>query len=407
MSNKKGFSLIAAIFVLLIMVLFTLTVASFLSADAVVAAKNHNSLRAFYIASTGLEYYFKQMDDDDDWSTPPLGKTGVFKDGAFSITTTDESKNRLTFTVTGLYTVEGTTYRRALRPTIQRTAGGIGDILGDYVLYWGGNEGDGSYIANNATIIGDIYTGATLEIGSNVNISGDATSSGDITTGSGTTVDGTIETYIEPPFNPPSLETTYYDDQLAIAATYPLGNQTWTTKSLSGTIYINGNLTMDNNADINLTGVATVVVTGWVLVRNNADVGDGIHVTAGGMITIENNAVLGMSQVWYSSIGFDVGNNAEVGEVEVGEGTSFLTPGDINFGNNIEFYGFIFCEGNFTQTGNNFYFEGNMIVGGDIMVDNNSTLVLNPYLVDVDALEGVGGTEGEETIDMTGWDEVY
>ncbi|MFH1683392.1 MAG: pilus assembly PilX N-terminal domain-containing protein [Candidatus Margulisiibacteriota bacterium] len=409
MENKKGFTLVAAVFILLVMTLLAITTSTFVASDAVVAVKNYNSLDAFYIASSGMEYYMKQLDGDDNWSTPPAGKVKDFSGGTFIIETTNESRNRITFTSTGLVTVEGTTYSRVIRPTIQRTTGGLSDILSEYVVYWGGGgSGDGSTIDNNATIVGDIFINSDLTLGNNINITGDALSTGSIEVGSGTSVTGTIETGIEPPYPPPTLETTYYDGQIAVAATSSLESQIYDDTTFSNTTYVKGDVTFDLNANISVAGNAVIVATGKVTVKNNVIVGDNLTVIAGGIIDISNNAILGKSGVWYSSTAIIVGNNAEVSDVEVGEGTQFITPGDVTFGNNIEFYGFLYVGGDFIQTGNNFYFEGNMIIGGDINVDENTTLILNPDLVDPGDIEGLTGDEsGPETFEITEWEEVY
>ena len=409
MRNKAGFTLVAAIFILLVMTLLAVTTSTFISSDAVIAVKNYYSQDAFYIASSGMEFYLKQLDDDDDWSSPPTDKVKNFSGGEFVITPADGSKrNRITFTVAGLVTIEGVTYKRMIRPTIQRTTGGLGDILGEYVVYWGGEGGGDSTIGNNVTINGDIFVNGDLNIGNNGNVSGDVYATGEVNSGDGTDISGTTESDAEPPYDPPTLETTYYDIQIANAVGCGVGDTTWDNENIPGLTEIDGNLTVNQNKTISLTGVATVVVTGTVLIRNNARIGDNIRVIAGGLITIQNNVILGKNQLWYSTVGFDVGNNAEVGTVEVGEGTQFITPGNISFGNNIEYYGFIYCGGDIVQTGNNFYFEGNMIVGGDINVDNNTTLILNPDLVDPADIIGVGeGMEGEESFTVTRWEEVY
>ena len=65
MRNKKGFTLVAAIFILLVMTLLAVTTSTFISSDAVIAVKNYYSQDAFYVASSGMEYYLKQLDDDE------------------------------------------------------------------------------------------------------------------------------------------------------------------------------------------------------------------------------------------------------------------------------------------------------------------------------------------------------
>jgi hypothetical protein len=406
---KKGFTLIATVFIILVVTLLAITTSTLVSSDAVVAVKNYHSLDAFYIASTGVEYYLKQLEGDTDWTTPPTKESKAFSGGYFSITTTNESKNRITYISTGMVTIGATTYRRGIQSTIQRTGGGLSAILGEFVLYWGGGEGTGSTIGNNANITGDIYVGSDLDIGNNVDIDGDTYASGEVSTGTNFDSTGTVESGAEPPFETPTLETTFYDSQIAIAAGQPAGNWTFTNTTLvNQTKYVHGNVMVNNNGNIYVTGTATIVATGKVTLTNNVDVDDYLTVIAGGDIDIANNVNIGKHGLWYSSTYIELGNNAEVGEVNVGEGTQFITPGDIWFGNNADFYGFIYCGGDFVQTGNNFHFEGNMIVGGDIDIDNNATITLNPDLVDVADIIGVtAGEEGAQNIDLTGWDEVY
>ncbi|MBN2057498.1 MAG: hypothetical protein JW782_01705 [Candidatus Saganbacteria bacterium] len=407
---RSGFTLIAAVFIMLIMILLALTLATYISSDAMIASKNYFSQKAFYIASAGMEYYIKQLDDDSDWRTPPAEKSKDFGGGHFVITTTNESVNDIIFYVTGLYTVEGETYRRVIEPMILRSGGGLSAILSEYLVYWGGGSGMDSEIKNNAVIIGDIFLNTDLTISNNVVISGDAYSTSDIGIGTNVTITGTLEIGVELPSNPPTLDTTPYDNQIAIAAAYPAGNESYNSQAFTGTTYVNGDVTFNNNANITITGSATIVATGKVTVRQNVSFGDNLTIIAGGKVDIANNVDIGESGLWYSGTEIEVGNNAEVGEVGVGEGTVFITPGDIDFGNNIEYYGFIYCGGDFVQTGNNFYFEGNMIVGGGMVVDNNTTMQLNPDLFSIEDLVGIiggGGAGSLDNIDVTSWDEVY
>ncbi|MEE8638343.1 MAG: pilus assembly PilX N-terminal domain-containing protein [Candidatus Margulisiibacteriota bacterium] len=405
---KKGFTLIGAIFIVLVMTLLAITTSTFISSDAVIAVKNYHSQDAFYIASAGVEYYLKQLDGDADWSTPPSQETKSFSGGVLTITTTNEQRNRITFTVTGLVTSGATTYRRGIRSTIQRMGGGLGSIAEDYVLYMGGTgSGTGeTNIGNNVTINGSILVDSDVDIGNNTTISGDAQVSGDIT-GDTTGITGSAESGSTMPEEPPSLESTYYDNELATAATYsPADKEYAGGKTVSGTTYVNGNIVFKQNCTINVTGTATIVATGTILVRNNSTFGDYLHVIAGGLITMENNISIGKYGVWYSSVGFDVGNNEIVGDVGVGEGTAFLTPGDIDFGNNCSFDGFLYAGGTLSL-GNNTDFSGLIVAGYVEDIGENSTFDLNPDVIDWDGLVGFEGTEGQEETHLTDWDEVY
>lgn len=404
--NRKGQVLVAAIFVLVIVAFLGLIVTQMLSTESFTAVKNLHGTQALNVAEAGVRFTIAtSLAADSDWSNNVDFGPVALAPGSFTVRYLSKQTRRCSLEVTG--TVQGV--NRTIRTTLNKTAGGLSNILGEYVVYWGGSSGSGSTIGNNTTINGNVFVNSNLGVGNNVTISGDAQSTGVITTGSGTTIMGTEEEHVDPPYDPPTLETTYYDNLIATADTYPDTNVTWGNRTISGITYIDGNLTISQNSTINLTGVATVVVTGTVLVRNNATLDDNLYLIAGGAVTIENNVNLGKNQFWYSSVGFDVGNNAEVGDVTVGEGTVFMTPGDMDFGNNIEYYGFIYCGGDFTQTGNNFYFEGNIIVGGDIDVDNNCTLQINPDLVSPDELVGLssGTGGGDVELEIPDWDLVF
>jgi hypothetical protein len=407
--QRRGFTLVAAVFILMVMSLLAVTLSTFMASDSIVAVNNSRSLDAFYIASSGLEYYSRLLEDDTDWTTPPAGTNKVFSGGRFVITTSNATSNRITVTVTGLVTMGATTYSRTIQAMLVRTIGTLGGIRDDYVLYFGTDHPGTSHIANNAHIVGSFFSGGTTEVANNVSIAGNAQAAGNITFGTNKSVTGTIESHVTPPYALPTLETSSYDAQLAVAAGYSLANQTWsTTRTLSGTTYVHGNLTVNNNVHLHVTGNAKLVVTGTISFLNNVAVDDNLSLVAGGQVTMANNVDLGENGNLYSTVGFNLGNNADSGGVVTGEGTSIITPGNISFGNNVEWFGFAYAGNNFAQTGNNFYFQGNILVGGNVGVDNNATLIKKSYLVEQSELVGLGGAGGgSENYDIITWDEVY
>jgi hypothetical protein len=405
MKKRKGFTLIAAVFIILVVTLFAMAVTNYVSSESHIAIKNYQSLNAFYIANAGLQSYLKELGQDDDWFNPPAPETSLFSGGKFLVDTSDEEETRLTLTVTGLYTSEGTTYKRMLRCTVARISGW--EFADDYVLYWGGGGGGPTDIGNNVVIDGNIFANNDVDVGSGATISGDAYSTGDISGDTGG-ISGTAESDVATPEVNPEIDTTYYDNEIATAATYPPGDQDWTgTTTLSGTYYINGNGEFGNASVIDITGVSTIVATGTFLARNYSSIGDNLTVIADGLITIQNDVSIGANGIWYSSVGFDVGNTTTIGAVSIGSGTSFISPGDIDIGNNVDFSGLLFCEGTLTM-GNNMVFEGNIIAGYVDSIGNESSLTLNPDLVDPDAIVGLkSGLGTDEATDIETWDEVY
>ncbi len=408
LSGRRGFTLIAAVFIVLVLVLLAVTISTFVSSDEVIAVKNFFSQRAFYIAGSGVDFYLKELDGDSDWSTPPSEKVRIFSDGVFVITTTDETKNRITFTSTSYLLVNFVSYRRAIRLTVQRTGGGMGLIAGEFAFYVGGaGVGGETNIGNNVDINGSILLDTDIDLGENSLISGDVYADGDIT-GDTSGITGSWESDYEMPEDIPTLETTYFDNQIAVAETYPSGNRSYDgVQNLSGAYFINGDVTFRSNAVINVTGTAMIVATGRVRVRNGVTLGDNLTVIADGLIIIENNVNIGRYNLWYSSVGFDVGNNAKIANVGVGEGTQFITPGDIDFGNNVSYAGFIYAGGTLSL-GNGTEFYGLIIANYVADIGENSNLSISPFVMDWDSLQGItGGGAGPPKTEITDWDEAY
>lgn len=402
MRQKRGFTLIATLFIVLIVTLFAITVASFVSSGSFLAVANYHSLDTFYIANAGFQYYLKQLRLDDDWSTPPTQETKVFSGGTFAVTTTNESKNRINVRISAYLTPEGTTYRRILQSLITRVGGwAFEDEYAIYLGGGGGGTGEVTNIDNNVVITGDIYLDNDVDLGSGVIIDGDIESTGNITGGTGETQVATLDAV-------PTIDTTYYDNELATAATYPPGDESWTgNKTLSGVYYVNGDVFFGNNATINITGSAVIVITGTFLTNNSGTVGDNLTIIAGDVITIENSVTIGLNNVWFSSVGFNVGNIGEFGDITAGEGTAFITPGFIDIGNSIDFNGLLFCEGTLTL-GTNTDFDGTIIAGFVDSIGENSNINIDPDLVDETIIEGLdSGSGSEEATEIETWDEVY
>jgi len=412
---KKGFTLIAAIFIVVGMAILGLTTVALVASDSGISVKNYKSLQAFYIADAGLEYYLKQLADSNDWSVPPpVLEEQDFNNGVLTLAVLSASANQVTFSSTGRVTQGLVSYERVLAMTVTRDPGGVGGIISDYLIY-GGSGGGATNVGNNVVINGAIFVDADLIIDNNSFISGDAYASGEITLGGGASVTGTIEPSSDLPTTFPTLETTFYDGLLAQAALQPAGDWTITTSTLfaaQSPYLVNGNVTFQGGETISTSGSVIVAATGNVSVGNNAIIGDNLSVIAGGSINMANNVTLGKSGSWYSAGDLDVGNNFEIGGVGSGEGTAFLAKGDIQLGNldvnDGKFNGLIFCEGDFIQTGNNFHFEGNILAGHMGLVGNNATLLANPTLVSLVDIPAFGVSLGEVgEIELTNWQETY
>lgn len=405
---KKGYTLTAAIFILMIMTLLAITTATYISSDAQLATKHHYSQKAFYIASSGLNYYLKQLVDNDDWTALPSLSPQDFSGGVFTLTTTDELKSSIVITSTGTYTVESTTYTRTIRVTAQ--AGGLHALASEYIVYWSGS-GNSSW---NTTVQSNVYMGGSVLVNNNLlldqntTVSGDAYAAGNIT-GVTSGVTGTIEANYTMPDQAPTLDTSYFDSQIAVAATYPPGNKTYSgSQVLSGTTYINGDIEIDNSANISVTGAATLVATGKFTINNYATVGNNLTVIINNKIDVKNDLTVGTIGIWYSGVGLEVGNNVTIGGTDNYEGSRFITPGNITVKNNSIIDGLFYASGQ-VDIGNNLDYSGLILTGYLKEVGDNATMSLAPETLDWNAIEEIVYQEGskEGGIEITSWDEVY
>lgn len=406
MRQKRGFALVTVIFSMLIFSALAVGFVYLLFTESYLAVNDYRQSRAFYLAEAGRSIALKKLAAQNDWSALtgfPL--TRSLAGGSFTVTVTNAATSRVTLISEGVVVFGGRTYRSRSSSTVVRS--GVGGGIGDFAFYAFG-DGMVTNLGSNITINGDIFINADLVLGTNVTINGDASATGSISSGSGSVITGESYSSVEPPTTVPSLETTFYDNQLAIAATYPVANKTYSgTQTISGVTYVHGNVSINNNVVINLTGTATIVATGTVSVANNVRIGNNFHLIAGGAVSINNNIDIGGYGRWYSSVGFNINNNAEVGDVAIGSGTVFLTPGYFNIANNCEFSGFVYAGGT-VSVGNNADITGNIVAGKIAVVGNNSVITLNSGLVNYGDIAGFsGGTLAGSAVRTTGWTEVY
>lgn len=408
---RKSFTLLPVVFLVIVLVIVTMISQSFIAGQSRVGIKRMYSSKAFYIANAGYEYYVKQLNGVADWSVPPAAPTKDFSGGVFVITTTNASQNQITVTSQGLVTAEGISYSRKITATLNKTVGGLAYILGKYVLYFGGS-GTGvnpstTSVMNNTTINGDVFTNSNINFSNGDTVNGNVYATGNV---SGTTsgITGTKESLVPPVSDPPTINTAPYVAEIATAATYAAGNQTYHNVTLSGNYYINGDVTISGN--VNITGSAKIVCTGTVSVNNNASVGNNLTVISGGEMTFGNkNIVTGTNCLFYSNTSITTGNVTYTGtQVTTGSGTSFISPGDVNLGNNNTIAGFVYSGATLT-VGNLNNISGNIMANYVDTIGNNTTLTLQPGLVNVAGLPGMtgGGGAGGGTSEVTTWDETY
>jgi len=210
------------------------------------------------------------------------------------------------------------------------------------------------------------------------------------------------------PDKTPTLNTTYYDQEINTASTYPPGDKEYSSsQTISGVTYVNGDIEIANEAVITVTGTATLVATGKIIVGNETNIGDNLTLIADDIVQVKNDLSIGQSGILYSSTTIEVGNNCSIGGIGTNEGSRFVTPGDLKIGNNSTIYGLFYADKS-TEIGNNLDYSGMIITGYLKGVGENAILELGQDVYDWDSLGDVSyGSGEEEGITVINWDEVY
>jgi predicted acyltransferase (DUF342 family) len=364
-------SLVAVIIVMLIAATLALFVASSMSSGNISAITDMQAEQAFYIASAGMECYLELLEADSDWSTPPAVFTNqAFGAGTFTITYSNQAVDSIDVTSTGkVIGWDGNSVQRVIVQHVTKEAG-AGTAFSDFAIFYGGGDGTiESEIKKEQTITGDIFVKGNLDIGKNCTITGNVSATGSITVGSGTNISGSTTPNATQPANQPTLTTTYYDSLITTASGQPAGNRTFEAEAISGTVYINGNVTIKDY----INGSGTIVATGSVDIKSNVDIGSNITIISDGSLLMRINGTVGKSVTFYSSSDIDLRAGIVLGSgAGAGEGVILLSPGNVVLGNNTTIAGFVF--GDDVTIGTNLDITGNL--SGNRMVSLNTGAVI-------------------------------
>lgn len=298
-NNRHGQVAVVAVFVLVIFAVIGLVAVSLLSNESFSVVKNFRGMQAVNVAEGGLRFTVAtSLAADSDWSNNADFGPVSLGPGTFSVHYVAKSTTSATLEVTG--TVQGVS--RKIAAAVSLGSGtpdsGLQAIADTYVMYWGGTSGGSSSLGNNTNIYGDVLVNANLILGNNIDVNGTIEATNNVTTGANFSTDGSVETHVTTPEGQPTLETSYYDGQIAIAnASGVPGPRTYSGSLAPGAYYVKGNVTLNS---LTLTGVTTIVATGTISVSVNTNIGDQLTVIAGGAVTFDNNINIGNDNLWYS-----------------------------------------------------------------------------------------------------------
>ena len=228
---------------MMLVAVLALTISLTMSSGSHSAAIDMLSQQTFYIAEAGLEWYIGQLKNDNDWSNPPPVLTNQeFGSGVFSIGYSNAESDSIDVTSTGKITIwDGNNIQRVVSAHVEK--GGSRPEFADFAVFYGGGNGSiTTDINRNQTVTGDIFVNGDLNIGRNSTITGNVSATGSIEVGTGTNISGSITENADPSTAQPVLDTAYYDSLISIAAAQAVGDSDFEAETISGVIYVNGDV---------------------------------------------------------------------------------------------------------------------------------------------------------------------
>lgn len=331
--NQKGISIILVLMAMLVLAVIGTVIFSITATETEISAKSVASTQAFYVAESGIQYALARMRTDFETFTGVSDKPAGNGTFSVSVYTTDENGNALLpsrrrIKSTGVV-VDTKRVIQALMSN-QPPSFSFGCYIEHPVVVGGAIS-----IYNNNTLNGNIYIGGDVKVQAGAVLGNELPTTiyvpqGRIVTGYG---NWAVHPNPQPALQP--LDTSFYDQKIAIAGAVPPSNDNnafWAGTSP----YYYGKLTLSSTLDLQKPGYADATDGGYTiyikgsLVVNGATVycgsmaGDkanpGRIVVAGSTVNeIKGNAALGDNLVIISQSDLSIiGTNTRVGTTTAG-----------------------------------------------------------------------------------------
>ncbi|PIS28110.1 hypothetical protein COT42_09005 [Candidatus Saganbacteria bacterium CG08_land_8_20_14_0_20_45_16] len=268
---NKGFTILAAVFIMVAVAFIAIATSTFLAADSILAARNFESLRAFYIAEAAVGYTANYLRPNGDWTVGTGTPLGVaFAGGQATVNFIATEAQRATIEVQAVF--------GSARRTVRVTLSSLGrDALPDafqYAIYWDNSESNSDRLRLGWTtwVHGDVAAKGGVKV-----LPDSWVQPGTIYVAQGYDVDidpGGVASWEVDPNLPdfPVCDYTYYDTYMSqYRSQVPCGASNsidWTTDQvLSGNIITAKRIEVHGNAVIR--GYGTLVADQYIDIHDN------------------------------------------------------------------------------------------------------------------------------------------
>ncbi|MFA5103776.1 MAG: polymer-forming cytoskeletal protein [Candidatus Margulisiibacteriota bacterium] len=268
--------------------------------------------KSFYIAEAGVKKAVWSLMTPSGLggkgtSWRPANFSESFGGGSYSFSILEGISGTLTIISTG----EANGYTRTI---LQKMNSSSLPAAFNYAIYNNGSLD----LKGSSCVIGGIFANGNVSVQKT-----DNHPSGETFTAPGYTVNGIPGTVPDPVPTMPSLNSTYYDEQIALAQIAPAGNQILNNMDLGGgTVYVKGDATISGN----ITGGGVIVVTGSTTI-NGAIISENTKIIGNGLITVKSTTNVASGGVLYSPTQIDIPGNPRIfGSVMSAKITANGTP---------------------------------------------------------------------------------
>jgi hypothetical protein len=390
-SNTRGGVLVLVMVLLLAFSMLTVSLLQTGRDSSLQSIQEQRNAQAHWVAEAGLEKVMAMIyasQDYRDYGLPSGSSVALDED-----LEGDVSKGHYTVTVDktdgpgpeeSTYLIESTgTVSNALISAMASVRIGLIGASGVHhgLLGLGGE----SYVKQSASIEihGDVYIKGVGDVNRPINGDLEDADDGIVVTYGGSTV--SVDELIIPPLDPahlPARSTPTYQTLLNYASdTNNAGviHGTYNgpfdlTSAADHTIYVNGNVNIEDN----VTGSGAIVATGTVTFNKNGKTLDNrVTVVANGNLTVTsaaNNITFGENTILFSGGNISISGNQNLPTVGLG----LLAMGDITISANIIFNGIMYANGKVLLVNGTQDITGTIIAGDGFDVRSNTTITYDP-----------------------------
>ncbi|MFA5021035.1 MAG: hypothetical protein WC517_03180 [Patescibacteria group bacterium] len=288
-SDRRGFVLVTAIFIMLLMLSLGLYASSFVMTEMKISSSQSESVRAYYLAESGVaEAIWKIKNDaawktgfetDAAWTMDYVRNSALYPNGSYRIQIANSAKARGDITVTATLDPESNAAQRVIKTSVYKAMGE--SVIGRNGQYADGNIDmsgsvlnvfNGGFFSNNNIII---------NYWSVINATGDVAAVGNINLNQSShiTASSTRDSHSTPPPEPIPMPPVSFDDAGDPESYKARADQTYTASQFSDLLYANRGQTLALNGVTYVTGAIDIYGSNDLAI-NGALVADG-NITVG------------------------------------------------------------------------------------------------------------------------------